>query len=110
MKLSETQRIIKNLIAINLSLFFIFGAFNDILAVQNVLNKNINLGTTAQALIFGSMTVTCLVFPQLIIDALGFKWSLFISEFGFAFYIAANAYPAWYTLIPSKKYKIKKEC
>jgi hypothetical protein len=110
MKLSKKNTIVKNLIAINVSFFFVFSALNNVLSIQSVLNKDDNLGTAGQLTIFSIQLLSCLVIPQVLIDKLGFKWTLVLAQSTYAVYVAANSYPRWYTIIPSiikQHFKIK---
>lgn len=103
MKLSDKNRILKNLIGINVTYFFMFSALNNVLSIQSVLNKDGNLGSAGQLCIFCAQLFSCLVFPQLLIDTIGFKWTLLIAQVAQMIYIGINAYPRWYTLIPGIK-------
>jgi hypothetical protein len=101
---SESSRIIKNLFAVNLSFVALFSAFNSTSSVQSVLNQEAGLGTTSQAIIFGSQLLTSLVLPQVISKTLGFKWAMTLGEFLILTYIAMQLYPRWSTIVPSKQY------
>ena len=103
--LNEKARIIKNLIAINASFLFIFASINSIASIQPVLNQHENLGVTSQTVIFAVQLITCLVFPMIVIEMLGFKWTMALGELFFLSYIVFQALPEWYTLIPSKNLK-----
>ena len=101
-ELSEKQAIIKNFIAINLSFLFLFAAVNSTASIQSVLNQDGNLGTISQMILFGVQILTSLVLPQLIIETLGFKIGLVLSELLQLAYIGIQIYPKSYTLIPSR--------
>jgi hypothetical protein len=106
LKLNKKQIIIKNFIAINVSFLLIFAAVNSTASIQPVLNQDGNLGTTSQMIIFCVQMLTSLVFPQLIIETLGFKIGLVLSEFLQLTYIAVQIYPKSFTLIPSSFHNI----
>ena len=101
--LSKKATIIKNLIAINASFLFIFASINSVASIQPVLNQEENLGVTSQVVIFAVQTVTCLVFPSIVLEVLGFKWTMALAELFFLSYIGFQALPTWYSLMPSKK-------
>ena len=103
MKLSENNRVIKNLIAINISFFFVFSALNNVLSIQSVLNKNDDLGTVGQLTLFTTQFFTCLVIPQVLIEKFGFKKMLAFAQTCDAIYVASNFYPKLYTIIPSTR-------
>jgi len=94
------------LIAINASFLFIFASINSVASIQPVLNQQENLGVTSQVVIFAVQTVTCLVFPSLVLEIFGFKWTMAIAELFFLSYIGFQALPEWYTLMPSKNITI----
>ena len=100
-KLSEKAKIIKNLIVINVSFFLTFAAFNSVASVQAILNQSENLGITTYFIMFALQIVTCLVFPSILFHLLGFKWSMLVCEIFFLLFIAFQALPEWYTLLPS---------
>lgn len=100
-QLSQKARILKNLVAINASFLFIFAAVNSVASVQKVLNQEQNLGITSQNVIFATQILTSLVIPSIVFDQIGYKWSMVIAELFFLSYIGFQAYPSWYTFMPS---------
>ena len=103
--LSKKAIIIKNLIAINASFLFIFASLNSVASVQTVLNQKENLGVTSQVVIFAVNTLTCLVFPSIVVEIIGFKWTMALAELFFFCYIGFQALPEWYTLMPGSSKK-----
>ena len=104
MKLSEKNSILKNLIALNLSFFFVFSALNNIISIQSVLNKEDDLGTIGSLTIFITQFLTCIVIPQVLIEKFGFKKTLAFAQMCDAIYIASNFYPKLYTILISKTF------
>ncbi len=100
LKLSPKQRIIKNLLAVNITFFLQFSANNCITSVQSVLNKTENLGLIALVVGYAIQLIFGLVFPLAVVEAFGFKWTMAIAQVFYTLLIAANAYPRWYTMIP----------
>lgn len=100
-RLSEKQKIIKNFVAFNLSFVLIFASFDDIAMIASVLNQDGRLGNVSQAVLYVFQFLTALVWPQVFIDIIGFKFSLAIAECGFLIFFIANAFPSWYTLMPT---------
>jgi hypothetical protein len=100
-KLSKKHTIIKNLVAINLSFLFIFAAVNSVASIQPVLNQTENLGITSQIVMFSVNTITNLVFPSIVIQLIGFKWTMVLAELFYLTYIAFQALPTWWTLMPT---------
>ena len=100
-KLTQKQIIIKNFLAINVSFLLLYAAVNSTASIQPVLNQDGNLGTISQMVSFGVQIFSSLVLPQLIIEAIGFKFGLALAEFLQLTYIGIQLYPKAYTLIPS---------
>jgi hypothetical protein len=99
--LSEKQKIIKNFVAFNLSFVLIFASFDDIAMIASVLNQDGRLGNVSQAVLYVFQFLSALVWPQVFIEIIGFKFSLAIAECGFLLFFIANAFPSWFTLMPT---------
>jgi hypothetical protein len=91
---------IKNLVAISVSFFFLFSAFNSIANLQSSLNSESSLGTVSLFVIYAAFALSCLVLPSLLTSKFGYKWSLFFCEIAYCVYIITNLYSRWWTLIP----------
>ena len=59
-----------------------------------------NLGTWSNSAVYASLILSSCFLPSLLIRRLGVKWSLVLSVLCYSFYIAAQFYPEFYTLIP----------
>ena len=81
-------------------MLFLFAAINSTASVQPVLNQVANLGLSSQMVTFGVQILTSLVVPNLICDAIGFKFGFLLAECLHTSYIAVQFYPDWFTLIP----------
>ncbi len=92
---------IKNLIAISVSFFFLFSAFNSIANLQSSLNTEASLGTYSLFVIYASFALSCLILPSMLTSKFGYKWSLFMCEIAYCIYIITNLYVKWWTLIPA---------
>ena len=100
-ELTDKQRIIKNLLAMNIGMLLVFGAANSTAAIQPVLNQEGNLGLISQSVNFAASLVTALVIPAIFVEFFGWKWAMVIGELTFLSYIVIQAYPVASTLIPS---------
>ena len=94
------MKILKNLIAISVSFFFLFSSFNSIANLQSSLNSEASLGTVSLFVIYAAFALSCLVLPSLLTSKFGYKWSLFMCEIAYCVYIITNLYSKWWTLIP----------
>ena len=90
----------KNLIVLSLSFILVFTAFRSIQNLQSSLNTGGRLGVIAMGCVHGTMFLTCLFAPVLI-NKLTSKWTIVLGLLFYLFWIAANFYPHFYTLIPT---------
>ena len=99
-KLGPKSTAYKNLFGLALSYLAVFGAFLGIQALQSSLNQEANLGLTSLCVLNGCFMLSTLVTPT-IIRLAGTKYALIGGYVVFLLYTISNAYPSWYTLIPS---------
>ena len=90
----------KNFIVLSISFILIFTAFRSIQNLQSSLNTEGRLGVIAMACVHGTMFLTCLFAPVLI-NKLTSKWTIVLGLLFYLFWIVANFYPHFYTLIPT---------
>lgn len=101
LKLNETQKIFKNFIAFNISFLLLFAAFDDVAMISSVLNQDESLGNGSQAILYITQFLTAFVWPQVLIEIIGFKFTMVLSQICYFLFFAANAWPRWYTLGPA---------
>jgi len=65
------------------------------------LNSEDGLGTFAQATIYLALIFSSMFLPSWIIQKIGLKWTMVISQLCYSTYTAAQFYPSFYTLIPA---------
>jgi hypothetical protein len=90
----------KNMFVLCLSFILVFTVFRSIQNLQSSLNKENQLGVISMCCVYSSMFLSCLIVPVLI-NRLSAKWSIVIGLVFYHFWIAANFYPHFYTLIPT---------
>ncbi len=100
-KLSEKAKIYKNFIAFNCATILTFAAYDTVASVSSVLNQDQSLGTTSQSIVYFVQFITALVWPQICIEVIGFKYTLVASQLCYLLFFFANAFPNWATIIPS---------
>ena len=93
-------RYIKNLVVLSLSFILVFSAFRSIQNLQTSLNSTNSLGFITMGCVHGTMFLSCLFTPVLI-NKLTSKWTIVLGLLFYLFWIAANFYPHFYTLIPT---------
>ena len=91
---------IKNFTVLSLSFILVFSAFRSIQNLQTSLNSKRNLGFITMGCVHGTMFLTCLFTPVLV-NKLTSKWTIVLGLIFYLFWIAANFYPHFYTLIPT---------
>lgn len=99
--LKSKFKIYKNLIVIGIAWIFLFTAFQSMANLQSSLNTDEGLGVASLSTIYVSLVISCLFIPPPMINRLGLKWTIVISQCTYTLYIAANMYPRWYTLMPA---------
>ncbi len=77
-----------------------FTAYGSLQNLQSSLNYDNGLGLASLSVIYGCLTVSCLLAP-VVIRALGTKWTIVVGLTSYILYTAANFYPEFYTLIPA---------
>ncbi len=94
-------KILNNLIIISLAWVLLFTAFQSMANLQSSLNSDEGLGTASLSTIYLTLVVSCLLVPPLLIDKLGLKTTIIVSQFTYLLFIASNMYPKWHILIPA---------
>ncbi|XP_050080573.1 UNC93-like protein [Anopheles maculipalpis] len=97
----EKWRIVKNIAVLGIAFMIHFTAFHGTSNLQSSLHSDGSLGAYTLACIYGSLIVSNLFLPVLVIRLLGCKWTIVVSFVAYMPYIAAQFYPSFGTLIPS---------
>ena len=92
-------QIIKNIAVLSVGFVLIFSSVAGLIILQSSLNNEGGLGVFGLCSNFGTVVVCCLLFAPLIIAKLGCKWALVCSFAGTLFWMAANMYATWGTII-----------
>lgn len=102
-KFAKKKRLIilKNVLLVGGSWILLFTAYQSIANLQSSLNSDSGLGTASLSAIYVSLIVSSLVLPTTMMQKIGIKWTIVLSQCAFILYIAANMYAEYYTLIPA---------
>ena len=95
----EKFRIYKNIVLISLAFFFNFTSFGGLSRLQSSLHRIEGMGTTTLAVLYGSLMLSCMFLPTLVIRFMGHRWTIAVSFSGYILYMAANGYAVWGTMI-----------
>ena len=91
----------KNVFVIGLAWIFLFTAYTSIANLQSSLNSEGGLGTASLSTLYVALIISCIFIPTVLIDKIGTKWTIVLSQLMYILYMVANIYPKYYTLIPT---------
>lgn len=94
-------QVMKNVFLIGGSWILLFTAFQSVANLQSSLNSDGGLGTASLSTIYVALILSSILLPSTLIQKLGVKWTIVLSQCTYILYIAANMYPRYYTLIPA---------
>lgn len=98
---NEQRRIIKNVVILGFAFMIHFTAFHGTSNLQSSVNTDSSLGTITLASIYGSLIISNIFLPVIVISWLGCKWAITVSFIAYMPYIAAQFYPRFFTLLPA---------
>ena len=94
-------QVMKNVFLIGGSWILLFTAFQSVANLQSSLNSDGGLGTASLSTIYVALILSSILLPSTLIQKLGVKWTIVLSQCTYILYIAANMHPRYYTLIPA---------
>ncbi|XP_057650927.1 UNC93-like protein isoform X1 [Diorhabda carinulata] len=97
----EARRIWKNVLLIGFAFMIHFTAFWGASNLQSSVNSEAALGTFTLASIYGSLLLSNILLPALVMKWLGSKWTIALSFIVYMPFILSQFYPKFYTLIPA---------
>ncbi|XP_058834637.1 UNC93-like protein [Topomyia yanbarensis] len=97
----ENYRVIKNIAVLGFAFMIHFTAFHGTSNLQSSVHSDGSLGAYTLAAIYGSLILSNIFLPVMMIRWLGCKWTIVVSFIAYMPYIAAQFYPRFYTLIPA---------
>ncbi|XP_048507028.1 UNC93-like protein isoform X2 [Athalia rosae] len=98
---SERWRIMRNILMIGFAFMVHFTAFMGASNLQSSVNADQSLGTFSLASIYGSLILSNIFLPVLMISWLGCKWTISLTFISYMPFIAAQFYPKFFTMIPA---------
>ena len=84
----EKRRIYKNLILISLAFLLLFTAFGTTSSLQSSINEVDGLGTWSQAVLYGALTLSCIL-SSIMIEKMTVKWAMVVGVFSYSTYIGS---------------------
>lgn len=95
------SRHFKNVLVISVAFLFLFTAYGGLQSLQSSLNAEEGMGVASLSIIYGSIIVSSMFLPPIMIKNLGCKWTLVVGMVCYVSYSLGNLYPGWFTLIPT---------
>lgn len=95
----EKRRIMKNILLISLAFLFNFTAFGGLSRLQSSLHRVDGMGVITSSVLYGALVLSCMFVPNLLIYAIGHRWTITVSFSGYILWMAANGYAVWGTMI-----------
>lgn len=97
----EARRIWKNVLLIGFAFMIHFTAFWGASNLQSSVNSEAALGTFTLASIYGSLLLSNILLPALVMKWLGCKWTIALTFIVYMPFILSQFHPKFYTLIPA---------
>uniref|UniRef100_A0A1I8J7I0 Amiloride-sensitive sodium channel n=2 Tax=Macrostomum lignano TaxID=282301 RepID=A0A1I8J7I0_9PLAT len=88
-------------ICVAISFVLLLSSYYGIKFMQSSINAQQGLGTASLAVVYASVLFSSLVLANPLVETIGPKHCLSFAMLGYMSYIAFNAYPSFYTLIPA---------
>ena len=95
----ERRKIMKNIFLISLAFLCNFTAYGGLSRLQSSLHIDEGMGTITQSVLYGTLMISCMFVPKLLINLIGHKWTITVSFSGYILWMAANGYAVWGTMI-----------
>ncbi|XP_041108505.1 protein unc-93 homolog A-like [Polyodon spathula] len=92
---------LKNILIVSLGFLFLFTAYGGLQSLQSSLNADEGLGTASLGVIYGTIILSSMFLPPILIKNLGCKWTIVVSMGCYVAYSLGNLYSSWETLIPT---------
>ncbi|KAF4071089.1 hypothetical protein AMELA_G00280840 [Ameiurus melas] len=89
----------KNVLVVSFGFFFLFMAFGGLQNLQSSLNAEQGMGVISLSVIYGTIILSSMFLPPIMIKNLGCKWTVFICMACYISYSFGNLLPGWPSLI-----------
>ncbi|KAB0795294.1 hypothetical protein PPYR_12133 [Photinus pyralis] len=97
----EKWRIWRNVLVLGFAFMIHFTAFWGASNLQSSVNADESLGTFTLAAIYGSLILSNIFLPTIVIKWFGCKWTIALAFLTYVPFIASQFHPRFYTMIPS---------
>jgi len=94
-------RILKNVVLLGFAFLLDTTPIIGLARLQSSLHRVEGLGVIASSVLYGSLIISSMFLPKLLISSIGHKWTTVICYVGYILWIPANGYAIWTTMIPA---------
>lgn len=95
------HRILKNIILLAFAFLLDATPIIGLGRLQSSLHRVDGLGVIASSVLYGSLIISSMFLPKLLISSMGHKWTTVVCYVGYILWIPANGYAIWSTMIPA---------
>ncbi|KAM8952964.1 protein unc-93 homolog A-like [Pelodytes ibericus] len=92
-------RPIKNMLVLSFGILFLYTAYAGLMTLQSSLNHDQGLGVASLSIMYGSLTISSMFLPAILMKKLGSKWTIVASMGCYISFTLGNFYASWPTLI-----------
>ncbi|GAA6084369.1 protein unc-93 homolog A isoform X1 [Tachysurus ichikawai] len=89
----------KNVLVVSFGFLFLFTAYGGLQSLQSSLNAEEGMGVISLSVIYGTIILSSMFLPPIMIKNLGCKWTIFICMACYISYSFGNLFPGWPSLI-----------
>ncbi|XP_036621697.1 protein unc-93 homolog A [Trichosurus vulpecula] len=95
------ERNLKNVLVVAFGFLLLFTAYGGLQNLQSSLNYQEGLGVATLSVVYGSLILSSMFLPPMLIKKFGCKWTITASMCCYVAFSLGNFYASWYTLIPT---------
>jgi len=95
------RRILKNVLLLGFAFLLDTTPIIGLSRLQSSLHRVDGLGVIAASVLYGSLIISSMFLPKLLINSIGHKWTTVVCYVGYILWIPANGYAIWGTMIPA---------
>jgi len=95
------RRILKNVLLLGFAFLLDTTPIIGLGRLQSSLHRVDGLGVIAASVLYGSLIISSMFLPKLLISGIGHKWTTVTCYIGYILWIPANGYAIWATMIPA---------
>ena len=82
----ESRKIVKNVVLISIAFLINFTSSIGLSVLQSSLHMHQGMGVINGAVLYAALVISCLFIPPLMINKMGYKWTIAVSFIGYIFF------------------------